>query len=235
MRQHQGRTLALILILATFAAAAGAQSDLDFTTSQTCVIDSGTTTTYYVLTNNYAQSAYAWHGPFIAATVVPYNLPANEWLGLYIYNLDSGSYTTQQHNLRYVGTSGFSASSAQQGSDDLVIPLESLASSPSSSLSFSASSSLVNVYVGNSSAWMFATNYTTHAQSWTDLPMGASVATTLTLGTANQWVGAFLYDQVNGTWEDEAYYSIWNSLTPAFQSDKTDATIPDVPADKDTR
>lgn len=202
------KKVGISLFLVALVAVAGAQDPLGFTTQQYCVIESDGSTTYYVMTYNFATLATpVWSSALTTSTTVGFDMNPDEWIGHFIYEVPLNAYTLARYSFRYDGSSAPRAAEA----DDLDLALAGNGSG--ATLAFSPSSSLVSTDVNINTGWIYWYNFGNEGQRWFDLTMDSGPeVTTVPLGDHGQWVGMYLYDQNLGVWEDETMYILRESI-----------------------
>ena len=203
------KVLTIALLTMALTGVAMAQStDMSFSSQQNCAVAALTTQTFYATVFNYTSSATDVNGPYTGSTGVTYDLPASEWLGIFLYEMNAGAYTLAQYNYRYDNSTSVRDA----------VAVDSLALSASSSLAYSGSSSQVLVDFGGGTLGGYVYHYNYDTNTGTSLPditgAAGTYAVTIELASMGKWIGCWIYNYDTAAWEPEGYYSLWDSLLP---------------------
>ena len=197
--------LAVGIVLASAAGPVSAQ-DLAFPTGQTVVVDATTSNTFWVVEWNYTAGTGALYGGgagFQSGQVIPFDLPGNEWVGMYLYEEALGRYSIAQYWLR----PGTTVPGLRKNEVWDVVKEDVRAQE--TQLAFSPDNSSINILCNINNAQMGHYNYTTNAFSLTDLTNTGIQPVKISLEGKEGWIGCFLYNSNTGLWVNEAYYTMW--------------------------
>lgn len=176
----------------------GAEDNFSFNTQQACAIECASGQTYYVLVYDFDTLTAQWSGALNTHQMHPYSLPADSWVGIYIYDADSTTYTYAQYAYRH------------DDSPTLKAQRPSAARNPNNV--FSSGNSVVSVDCQLPEGWLYTYYFGTGESDWRSLGQESAYSQKFSLPAFGDWAGMYLYDFETSTFEDEVFYVSVESL-----------------------